>query len=85
MVLLIECSISNEAIDQVTADLLQNGGVATLQLPPQLTQIHSDAFRIATQALNVASESAANSASTPGSTTSIPVIEPKSNAAFVTG
>ena len=85
MVLLIECSISNEAIDQVTADLLQNGGVATLELPPQLTQIHSDAFRIATQALNVASESAANSASTPGSTTSIPVIEPNSNAAFVTG
>ena len=40
---LIECSISNEVIDQVTADFLQNGGVATL--PRTSPTAHPNTFR----------------------------------------
>ena len=86
---MVVCSIPKSAIDQATADLLQNGGVATLNLPLQLAQIHSSAFQTATRALNIAADIAKyDGNSYPHSEFSqvkLPIIEPNANSGSVTG
>ena len=90
---MVACSIPDAVIDQATLDMLQNGGVATIKLPASFEEIHSDAFQIASRALDVAavvastSTSAADAASDPSSSLSseIPIISPNANSATVTG
>jgi isopenicillin N synthase-like dioxygenase len=73
--------IPQSTIDDLVLNLVQNGGVSTLNLPKTLADTNRKAFEIATLALDVAS-----STSSSGSTSChIPKIEPKSNSAMVTG
>ena len=71
-------AIPDTTLDKLVLDLLKNGGVATLHLPPNLAKIHEDAFRVATLALD-ASKDGTPSASV------VPIIQPNSNSASVTG
>jgi len=69
--------ISDELTDQLARDLVQNGGVATLNLPLELSNIHKRAFQVATQAMDIANSEEGSK--------KVPIIEPHANSATVTG
>ncbi len=79
--------IAPDVADKLALDLLENGGVATLTLPTELSEIHKKAFRDATLALDLANKEANNGEHTDDhtSTSTIPIIGPNSNSASVTG
>ena len=76
-------AIPNDVIDQLTLSLLHNSGVATLPLPDHLTQIHQQAFQVATQALDQSSSYVNDDIDNPAPL--CPIILPNSNSATVTG
>ena len=75
---MVACSIPEVLLDKVAVDLLQNGGVATLELPQNLQKIHKDAFQISSIAIDEAAEETTVE-------TCIPIIEPNANSGSVTG
>jgi hypothetical protein len=88
---MLSSSIPNDVIDQLTLSLLHNSGVATLSLPDHLTQIHQQAFQVATRALDVSSSYVKANSNSNGDNNSngnpapCPIILPNSNSATVTG